>query len=188
VTSAPGPRGYSIGPAVLGGILIVVGIAFLVLQQLDLDIGRVGWPLFVIVPGVALLAFGLLASDDEGPVVGGMVVTVVGLLLLVQNATGLWATWAYAWALAAPAGSGLGMILGGVRHGRGAKVREGIWQLLIGVAIFAVGFLFFEGLIGLSGDRLRLPDWAVPAGLIAAGVAFLLSAALRGREPSDAVD
>jgi hypothetical protein len=185
VTLDPRPRGGRFGPAVIGAILIVVGIAFLLIQQLDVDIGRVGWPLFVIVPGVALLAFGLLASDDEDPVVGGMVVTIVGLLLLFQNATGLWATWAYAWALAAPAGSGAGMVLGGLRHGRGAKVREGTTQLFIGLAIFALGFLFFEGLIGLSGDRLALPGWALPAGLIVVGVGFLLSAVTRRRDESD---
>ena len=162
------------GPAIVGGVLIVVGIALLVVQQLDVDLGRVGWPLFIIVPGVVMLAVGLLQSFGPGLAIGGTIVTLTGLLLLFQSLTGLYATWAYAWALVSPTGSGIGMFLYGARSRSAGLMRAGSWQILTGLAIFAVGFLFFEGLIGLSGERLNLPPWALPAALMVIGAGFLL--------------
>ena len=50
-------------------------------------------------------------------VVGGTVATTVGLVLLYQNNTGHWESWAYAWALVGPAASGLGLALWGAAHG-----------------------------------------------------------------------
>lgn len=152
----------------------MVGIALLLLPQLNVDFGRVGWPLFIIVPGVVMLAIGLLQSFGPGLAIGGTIVTLTGLLLLFQSLTGLYATWAYAWALVSPTGSGIGMFLYGARSRSAALMRSGSWQIVTGLAIFAVGFLFFEGLIGLSGDRLSLPSWALPAALIAIGAGFLL--------------
>ena len=78
-------------------------------------------------------------------VVGGTVATTVGLVLLYQNSTGHWESWAYAWALVGPAASGLGMVLWGLRTGHAGQVRNGTWGLLGGLAMFVVGFLFFEG-------------------------------------------
>ena len=36
-----------------------------------------------------------------------------------------------------------------------------------------IGFLFFEGVIGISGQRLPLADWVLPAAVIAIGVVLL---------------
>jgi hypothetical protein len=41
--------------AALGGLLVLLGLLVLAGQALDLELGRVAWPLFVIVPGLALL-------------------------------------------------------------------------------------------------------------------------------------
>jgi hypothetical protein len=43
----------------LGGLLLPLGIVVGLGQALELDLGRVGWPFFVIVPGLALLDVGL---------------------------------------------------------------------------------------------------------------------------------
>lgn len=182
--TAERPRG-DFGPAIIGAILVIVGIAFLVVQQLDVDLGRVGWPLFVIVPGVVLLAVGLVQRGGPGLAIAGSIVTIVGLLLFVMNLTELWASWAYAWALVAPTGSGVGTLLYGGRVGNGGMLRAGMAQIGTGLAIFLVGLVFFEGLIGLNADRLALPEWAPPAALIALGVVFLI-AALLGRRREQA--
>jgi ABC-type uncharacterized transport system permease subunit len=129
---------------VLGILLIAFGLAFLVLQQLEVDFGQYGWPLFVIVPGIALIAYGLYLAEGSGAVVGGTVTTMVGLVLLYQNSTDHWESWAYAWALAAPAGVGLGLILYGIVRDQPSVVSGGLWPLGIGLAIFGVGFVFFE--------------------------------------------
>jgi hypothetical protein len=92
----------------LGGLLVLLGIAVLVGQALQLDLGRVGWPLFVIVPGLGLLGLGLATPGRLGEVLAtvGGVVTMAGLVLLVQNAADRFDTWAYAWTLVLLVGPG----------------------------------------------------------------------------------
>jgi hypothetical protein len=62
----------------------------------DVDVGEVGWPFFVIVPGLGLLGLGLTAAGRLGEVVAmvGGVLSVNGLVLGVQNATDRFDTWA----------------------------------------------------------------------------------------------
>jgi hypothetical protein len=166
-------RGSS-GTAVLGGLLIVVGLVFFVGQWLDIDWGAATWPFYVIAPGLAMLAFGLTQRDGSGLTVAGSIVTIVGLVLLYQNATDHWESWAYAWALVGPGGSGLGMLLYGARSGDRKMARDGFWQVLTAIGLFLAGFVFFEGIIGISGRRLPLPDWVLPVAVIGLGVLVLI--------------
>jgi hypothetical protein len=170
----------------LGAVLVIVGLLLFVGQLTNVGIDDVGWPLIIVAIGVVLLALGLFVNNEQGMVVGGTVVTTIGLVLLYQNETGHWASWAYAWALVGPAASGLGLVLWGVRNGNGGDVRNGTWGLLGGLAIFVVGYLFFEGVIGLSGERLPLPEWVLPAAVIVIGVAVLLRGLMERREPDSA--
>jgi hypothetical protein len=39
----------------IGGLLLLLGVAVLLGQAFHLELGRVGWPFFVIVPGLGLL-------------------------------------------------------------------------------------------------------------------------------------
>ena len=50
------------GEAALGGVLVLVGLVVLLGQVVDLEVGRVAWPLFVIIPGLGLLGAGLLVA------------------------------------------------------------------------------------------------------------------------------
>jgi uncharacterized membrane protein YhhN len=61
----------------------------------------------------------------------------------------------------------------GVRTGDAGATRNGFWGFLGGLALFAVAFLFFEGVIGLSGERLPLAEWVLPAAVVAIGVVLL---------------
>jgi hypothetical protein len=173
-TQPPRPHSGSPGAAVLGGILIVLGIVFFASQQLNIDIGDATWPFYVIAPGVAMVAFGLTQSRGSGLTIAGSIVTMVGLVLLYQNATDRFESWAYAWALVGPGGSGLGMLLYGTRSGDAKMARDGFFTILTAVGLFAAGFVFFEGIIGISGERLPLPDWVLPAAVILIGVLLLL--------------
>jgi hypothetical protein len=159
---------------VLGGILIVLGLIFFVSQQLNINIGEATWPLYVIAPGAALLAFGLTQSRGSGLAIAGSIVTMVGLVLLYQNATNHWESWAYAWALVGPGGTGIGMLLYGTRSGDAKMARDGFWSILWALGIFAVGLVFFEGVLGISGDRLPLPRWVLPVSIIVIGVLVLV--------------
>jgi hypothetical protein len=167
----------------IGAILVIVGAIVLGGQVLDIGFGDLGWPLIIVAVGVALLLIGLVVANESGMVVGGAVVTTVGLVLLYQNQTGHWESWAYAWALVGPAASGLGLAIWGIRSGDGKDVRNGTWGFLGGLAFFAVGFLFFEGVIGISGERLPLQEWVLPAVVIAIGVVILIRGMLQRGEP-----
>jgi len=166
--------GSSTTPAIgLGVALLLIGGLLFVGQLLNIGLEDIGWPAIVIGIGVIILVLGLFVNREQGMVIGGTVVTTVGLVLLYQNTTGRWETWAYAWALVGPAASGLGMVLWGIRTANPVEIRNGTWALLTGLAIFVVGFLFFEGVIGLSGEPLGLPEWLLPVVVIAIGVVIL---------------
>lgn len=173
-TQPPQSRSGSPGAAVLGGILIVLGLVFFASQQLNIDIGEWAWPLYVIAPGVAMVAFGLTQRRGSGLTIAGSVITMVGLVLLYQNATGHWESWAYAWALVGPGGSGIGMLLYGTRSGDNKMARDGFFTTLTALGLFAAGFVFFEGILGISGTRLPLPQWVLPASVILIGLLLLL--------------
>ena len=169
------------GAIVLGAILIAVGGVFLVTNLTGFAIGA-AWPLFIIVPGLLLVAAAFAAGGEAGGglAIAGSIVTTVGLILAVQEATGLYATWAYAWALVAPGSVGVGMVLFGTFTDRPDLVTAGLRTAGIGLALF-VGFaIFFEGVIGLSGAGAPPLEGLVPLGLIALGV-ILVVGSLVGR-------
>jgi hypothetical protein len=167
------PQRGSVGTAWLGGILILVGVIFFIGQWLDVDWGAATWPFYVIAPGLGLLAFGLTQRNGSGLAIGGSIVTMVGLVLLYQNATDHWESWAYAWALVGPGGSGLGMLLYGTRTANRRMARDGFWQIVTAIGLFLAGFVFFEGIIGISGERLPIPNWVLPVAVIAIGLIVL---------------
>lgn len=159
------------------------GVLFLAERLFDIDLGHYGWPLFVIVPGVLLFLASLAAPPRQGVglAVAGAITIVVGLILAVQNAADLWATWAYVWPLVAPGGSGLGMALYGLIRGQPDFVGLGVRQVGAGLGLFVAFGLFFEGVIGLSGDPFLVGSDYLPIALIGIGVLFLLWSVLRGR-------
>ena len=163
------------GGAIVGIALIVIGGLFLADQAFNVDIGRFGWPLFVVVPGVLMLVGSLTIKEREGSglAMAGGIATVVGLILAVQNATGLWATWAYAWALVGPGGSGIGMLLFGLVRGYPDLVSNGLRTLGAGLGLFAAFGLFFEGIIGLSGDPFLIGSDVLPVVLIVLGIGLV---------------
>jgi len=183
-TTSPERSPEASGPPTIaiGLVLVAVGAVLFAGQLAGIGIEDVGWPFIVIAAGVAVLLIGLLVANEQGMVIGGTIATTVGLVLFYQDQTGRWESWAYAWALVGPAASGLGLALWGVRTGNAGDLRNGTWGLLGGLAIFAVGFLFFEGVIGIGGDRLALPEWLLPVAVIGIGVVVLLRGMLERRE------
>jgi hypothetical protein len=173
------------GGIVIGLVLIALGALFLVDRFVGINLARAGWPLFVIVPGIVIFAWGLTVSGRQGAglAVGGAITTVVGLILAVQNATGLWATWAYAWALVGAGGTGIGLLGYGLAHRDQAMVANGVRSIGTALALFVAFGLFFEGVIGLSGQPFLRSDIG-PIVLIAVGVVVVGAGLLRGRRPA----
>src|SRR5437016_13405203 len=97
---------------VLGGLLVLIGAILLAGQFVRVDIGHYGWPFFVIAPGILILFVALSARGavSEGLAIFGSIVTVSGLILLVQDATDHYESWAYAWTVIYLRAIGFGMI------------------------------------------------------------------------------
>jgi hypothetical protein len=174
------------GPILAGLFLILAGAVLLVGQQTEFHID---WPIWILVGGIATLGMAIVlgysgpGADAAGTgiaVVGG-IITAVGGVLAVQDATGAYASWAYAWALVAPGGVGLGLLVYGLAVGNGETARGGLGALITGLVLFLVFFIFFEGVLDLTtlGD-----DWLTgsvgPLILVGLGVLFIVGAMLPG--------
>ena len=162
---------------VLGGLLVLIGAILLIGQFVRIDIGHYGWPFFVIAPGVLLIVVALTARGavSEGLAIAGSIIAVSGLILLYQNSTDHFESWAYAWALVFPGSIGLGMILYGLTAGRPGNVRAGTRLVGIAGVLFLLGAAFFEGVIGIGGYQLdRTAGLAVGALIIVLGALMLI--------------
>jgi hypothetical protein len=185
VDDSGGRRGLGWETA-LGGLVLLLGIVVWTGQAFELDLGRVGWPFFVIVPGLALLGVGLAATGRLGEVlatVGGLVI-MAGLVLLVQNATDRFETWAYAWTLVVLVGAGIGRWLVGVGRGRGDLAASGGWLTGGGLVIFLIFTVFFEVVVGIGGRPVGSAGrYGLAALLIVAGLVLLGHRLLAARRP-----
>jgi hypothetical protein len=174
------------GETALGGLLLLLGMLVLLGQAFRLDLGRVGWPFFVIVPGLGLLGLGLTAAGRLGEVLAtvGGVVTMAGLVLLVQNTTDRFDTWAYAWTLVVLVGPGIGRELLGAVRGRGDLAASSGWLIAVGLVAFLGFAVFFEVVIGVGGRRYGVGSrYGLAAVLILAGLVVLGRRLLTVRRP-----
>src|SRR2546428_11907530 len=181
-----GPRRPSM---VLGGLLVLTGAILLAGQFVRADVGYYGWPFFVVAPGILTLFVALTARGavSEGLAIFGSIVTVSGLILLVQDATDHFESWAYAWTLIVPGAIGLGMILYGLTARRPGNVRAGTRLVGIALVLFLLGAAFFEGIIGISGYQLDHTTGVVLGALVIAlgAVMLLLDLTSTGRQPGN---
>jgi hypothetical protein len=174
------------GEPALGGLLVLLGILVLAGQAVDVDVGQVGWPFFVIVPGLGLLGLGLATDGRLGEVVAmvGGVVSVNGLVLLVQHATDRFDTWAYAWTLVVVVGPGIGRWLVGVVRGRGELAASGAWLVGVGLAGFLGLAVVFEVVVGIGGRGYGPAGrYGLAALLIGAGLVLLSRRLLATKRP-----
>lgn len=181
VAAAPARQQMSSSTLALGVVLVVLGVFFLVVRIFDIDLSRYGWPLYVIIPGLTLLVVGY-ASLGSGALIPGGIVTAAGLVLAYQSATEDWASWAYAWALVAPGGVGLGLFLQGLRNRDAALIRQGRTLMFVAFFIFIVGFVIFETVFNISNfDYGLFGKAALPGLLIVVGVILLARSLQRHR-------
>jgi cytoskeletal protein CcmA (bactofilin family) len=135
------------------------------------------WALALGAFGGAL--FALMLFDPAGRAVLAVptaAVLVAGLILAYQAVTGNWWTWAYAWALILPTSVGLGCMAKTQWSDDRQSAQEGRYYTVIGLAFFALGFVFFELLADAGGVVTLL----VLIGLVALVAALLM---LTRREP-----
>lgn len=182
--SSPAPLQANRGALILGGGLFLMGIILLLGRLLSIPFGDFMWPFIFIIPG-GLVFLSALASDSssgEGLSILGAILTSLGLVFLAQQITGLWASWAYVWALVAPTSFGVAQMIYGARKDRDAIVQSGRKLVNLGLFMFAIGFVFFEMIIGINGfgiGNLGLPVF--PVMMVFAGVIILVRALVINR-------
>lgn len=171
------------GPAILGLILVAVGVAAIAIREYDVNflphLGAWGWPFFVIVPGLTILGASLLTPRPRGAALAvvGAVVTTVGALLLYQSQSGHWESWAYAWALL-PAAAGVALGLYGLWVADRRMWTTGAWLFGIAAGVFVVAAWFFEGLFAGEERFIDAGNWW-PVAVIVLGAVIALWAFVR---------
>ncbi len=179
-TAPPAPVRHVQPGLVLGVILIVVGGALLVGQVTDLS---TAWPVWLIVPGLAMVAGSLFIPPRGGLglAIPGAILATVGAILGVQEAFGLYSTWAYAWALVAPTSVGVAMLVYGLARRDGDLAADGLRTTAVGLILFGSFALFFEGVIGLNGYAIANLDQALPYLVLGFGVFLVVASFIGGR-------
>jgi hypothetical protein len=150
------------------------------LRDLRIDlfgaIADAGWPYFVVIPGVALVIASLIPTPPRGVAfaIAGTIVTAVGSVLLYQQTTGHWTSWAYAWALVGPGAAGLGMLVYGLIFGQRDLLATGARLIAIAATIFALGYWYFETIFATGRAPVELGEWW-PAATIGVGLLALVA-------------
>jgi len=150
---------------VSGVILILLGLLFLAGQFFPGLVGFLEWPYSVIGVGLIFLLAAIL-SGRGGLAIPGMIISGIGGILYLQNATNTWASWSYMWALI-PGFVGLGTILSGLINGHfRSSLGSGFSLIMISLVLFFI----FGGSFGLDPQIVRY--W--PLLLIAFGLMLIL--------------
>jgi hypothetical protein len=155
----------------VGILLIILGTLFLFGQFVD--VGSLLWPFFVLVPGIVLLAWAFIGGRGAaGLAVPGSIVTTVGLILVVMNATGTFEAWSYAWALVVAA-VGVGTYIQGTLVTDAKRQRDGLRTVTAGLVMFAAFGIFFQFLVFGDMWGTWVGQWFLPLLLIVGGVLML---------------
>jgi len=164
----------AISPMIIGILLVSLGFLLILLNTFNINYNRFAWPFFIIVPGVLMFIVALVIEESFGKVliIPASIITAVGLLLLYQNSTNHWESWAYAWTLVGPVSIGLGQCIYGSLKKQTEMMKFGSKLLIVGLVMFSLGFVFFELIVGISGFGLGNSGW--PLLLIGLGVLLVV--------------
>lgn len=158
------------GGAVIALLMIGLGAWYLVGQLYPparaFVYGSGSWPYQILVVAALFALIGLVAWVP-GLMIPAAIIGGIGGILLYQNTTGNWSTWAFAWTLL-PAFVGVGLLLYGLLARRSGALVGALWTL------FASAVLF--GIFGWVFGGLRIAGMVWPAALILFGALLLLQA------------
>ncbi|NLX08413.1 MAG: hypothetical protein GXY36_02020 [Chloroflexi bacterium] len=157
----------------VGSVLIGLGLL------LWMDVSLL-WPMFVLVPGLLLLAVAVYGGHVGATLaIPATLVTGTGALLFVQNLTGYWDSWSYAWTLYG-AFLGAGFMIMGRQLNSESLETTGRGFILVSLIGF-MGFAFlFELVLGVGGPG----NASVGALLLVGAGSFLLLRNLAGQPSS----
>jgi len=152
-------RNRNIGSLTAGVILTAFGLLALASQLFrGFNFWGTFWPLIIIGIGIIFFA-GMFASGRSGGglAIPGAIFSGIGLLMFVQNITGHWESWAYAWTVIVMS-VGTGIYLAGWWSGSEGQRNAGKRVLGIGLILFVAFGAFFEMIFQTStAARLFFP-------------------------------
>jgi hypothetical protein len=126
---------------VLAGILI---FAYQFIPELNIWASAYfGWPMIIIAVAVILLVTGLVTGKADS-VVSSCVIGGIGAILLYQNNTGDWGSWAYMWALL-PGFGGAGQFLSTIVTREPKDMLQGLKAIAFSGILFLIFSNFFGG-------------------------------------------
>lgn len=172
------------GSLTVGVLLILLGSWFLAVRLVpgleDWADAFAEWPAWIIAFGLLFLIAGVVGGLPDlavpAAIIGG-----IGTILLYQDRSGEWATWAYAWALI-PGFVGVGVLVANLlKRKYKVAIREGGGAIVSSLVIFTI----FAGLLydKVGGPKI-LADISIywPVALIVLGVWTLVRPMLKSRE------
>ena len=172
---------------VWGVLLIALGLMALLSQIFrPFDFWGTFWPFIIIGVGAMFFA-GMEAGGKStaGLAIPGSIISVIGLMLFLQNITGHWESWSYGWTVILMS-VGLGIFIMGAWNGNAEQRESGMKVLRIGAVLFILFGAFFEMIFSSS----VLADYIFPIALIGLGLylVFKRSGLLPGRKSEDQPD
>ena len=143
------PNNRNFGSLVGGVMLVVLGLLALGSQIFpQVNFWGTFWP-FIIIGVGALFFVGMFTRGKSGAnmAIPASILTVIGLMMLVQNLTNHWESWAYGWTVILM-GIGAGIYIAG-RWSENAEQRaNGIRVARTGLILFIIFGAFFELIFG----------------------------------------
>jgi hypothetical protein len=158
------------GSIVGGSILILFGLLAL-LGQLLRGFGFWGalWPCIII--GLGALFFVWMVAGGKstaGLAVPGSILTLTGLMLLLQNLSGYWETWSYGWTVIIIS-VGLGIFIMGAYNGDVYSRKAGLRMMEVGIILLVIFGALFE-IVFMSQQRHDFGQLIFLAALILLGL------------------
>lgn len=138
--------------ALVGGTLLVGFGLLSLLSQVFRDVINWSylWPVSIIIFGGLFFAgmfFG--GRQVSGLAIPGTIIAGIGLLLLYQNLTSHWESWAYSWSLIVLF-VGLGIYIMGLYGRDDGQQRAGLKVMKVGFILFVVFGAFFEMIFSMD--------------------------------------
>ncbi len=179
----------NLGALIAGSILIVFGLLALLGQLFSgFNFWNYLWPLIIVALG-GLFFVGMFAGGKSvaGLAIPGSILAGLGLMMLFQNLTNHWESWAYSWTVILIS-VGLGIFIMGVYADIESRRRAGLNVMKVGLILFIIFGGFFEMLF--SAFRLNgAGAYVFPGLLILLGVYLIVTRmGWFGRKQLDSTD
>jgi hypothetical protein len=162
---------------IAGGILIGLGLLSLLAQLVHVSIvWDFLWPFIVIgIGGLFFIAMFAGGKQAAGFAIPGTIIAGIGLILLFQNLTNYWESWAYGWTVILIL-VGLGIFISGVWSGSQNQRDAGSRLMKVGLILFIIFGALFE-LVFFDRFAPGIRQFVFPVLLILLGLFLIINRA-----------